>query len=70
MDDINKPATLSEIAKILGKDKSTISRKANLGKWKYTKEASNIKAFPLDFLPKDIREKNQHFPLKCKFVLG
>jgi hypothetical protein len=57
MDDIYKTTTLNEIAKVLGKDKSTISRRANSEKWVYTEELNKIKAFPLDSLPKEIREK-------------
>ena len=60
MDDINKPTTLNEISQVLGKGKSTVSRQAKSGKWKFTERkaaGNNIKEFALDYLPIDIQEK-------------
>lgn len=60
MDEVNKPATLSEISQVMGKDKSTISRQAKSGNWKYTERnaaGNNIKEYELKFLPSNIHEK-------------
>ncbi len=60
MDDINKPTTLTEMSQVMGKDKSTISRQAKSGKWKFTElnaAGNNIKEFELSALPSDIHEK-------------
>lgn len=60
MEEINKPATLSEISQVMGKDKSTISRQAKSGNWEYTERnaaGNNIKEFELKSLPSNIHEK-------------
>jgi len=60
MGDINKPTTLNEMSQVMGKDKSTISRQAKSGKWKFTElnaAGNNIKEFELSALPSDIHEK-------------
>lgn len=56
MNDVDRPATLSEIAATLGKDKSTVSRMAK--KWVYTEEpapGNPKRLYALKDLPKDIR---------------
>lgn len=59
MSDINRPATLDEIAKAIGKDKSSFTRLANKENWKYTEEKSkgrhNKRLYDLKDLPKDIQ---------------
>ena len=60
MDEINKSTTLSEISQVTGKNKSTISRQAKSGNWKFTERnaaGNNIKEFELKALPSDIHEK-------------
>lgn len=61
MIDINRPATLAEIADVIGKLKSTIERQAKKEDWKFTEEQTkgrhNKRLFALTDLPKDIRAK-------------
>lgn len=57
MDDINSPATLNEIAMVLGKSKSTVSRMAK--KWRYSEIPAPGKAkrlYDLKDLPREVYE--------------
>jgi len=57
--DINRPTTLAEIAKVMGKHKRTIELQALSGGWKYTEELmrgrNKRRLFALKDPPKDIQ---------------
>jgi putative transposase len=59
MNNINKPATLEEIADVMGKNKTSIQRTANAEGWKFTTEKTkgryDRKLFTLKGLPLDIQ---------------
>jgi putative transposase len=58
MSDINSPATLDEIKDVIGKSKSTVSRMAKAGNWKYTEKpaaGNHIKEYALANLPTEVR---------------
>jgi putative transposase len=59
MSDINNPATLTEIADVLGKHKSSVERQAKKEDWKFTEEQTkgrhNKQFYALKDLPRDIQ---------------
>ena len=59
MSTINAPATLAEIAKVIGKSKDTIERWAKSQNWSYTEHASHSRhkkrLYDLKHLPKAIQ---------------